>query len=338
MTMQAVIWTKYGQPEVLELREVEKPVPKDDQILIKIHATTVTAGDCELRNLKLPFYFALPLRLWLGFKKPRAMTIPGTELAGEIEAIGKAVTRFRAGDQVFGSTGFRFGTCAEYICLTETPEEGALTLKPANLTYDQAAAVPFGGNEALHFLHHAHLRGGQKILIIGAGGSIGTNAVQLARYYGAQVSAVDSVGKLDMLRSIGADQVIDYTKEDFTKNHQIYDVILDLVGKLSLARSARSLKPEGLFLLANPSPSQMVQGLGLRLTVRKRVFMKTASSSTANLLELKALVEAGKIRPVIDRCYALDQIVEAHRYVESGQKMGNVVITVGNLSQAEQGA
>jgi NADPH:quinone reductase-like Zn-dependent oxidoreductase len=332
--MKAIVWTKYGPPDVLQLREVEKPTPKDNEVLIKIYATTVTAGDCEMRSLKLPIYLSLPMRIWLGLRKPRGTTIPGTELAGEIEAVGVDVKRFKEGDQVFGSAGMGFGANAEYICLPEKPGEmeGGVAIKPANMTYEAAATVPFGGRDSLHFLRKGKIQSGQKILINGAGGSIGTYAVQLAKHYGAEVTAVDSTGKLDMLRSIGADQVIDYTQEDFTKNGEIYDVIFDVVGKISFSRSDRSLKQNGTYLLANPG-SQMVQGLWTSLTSSKKVIMQTASGTIADLIFLRELIEAGKIKSVIDRRYPLEQIAEAHRYVETGQKMGNVVITVAQPGQ-----
>ncbi|MEJ2598256.1 MAG: NAD(P)-dependent alcohol dehydrogenase [Anaerolineales bacterium] len=327
--MKAVVWTKYGSPDVLQLKEVEKPVPKADEILVRIYATTVTAGDCELRSLKLPIFISFPMRIWLGFRKPRKNTIPGTELAGEIEAVGAEVKRFKEGDQVFGSAGMGFGANAGYICLPEEPGEmeGGVALKPVNMTYEEAATVPFGGRDALHFLRKGDIQRGQKILINGAGGSIGTFAIQLARYFGAEVTAVDSTAKLDMLRSIGADQVIDYTQEDFTKNGQTYDVIFDVVGTLSLSRCNRSISQNGTYLLANPA-SQMVQALWTRMTSSKKVIMETASGTIADLILLRELIEAGEIRTVIDRRYPLEQIAEAHRYVETGQKMGNVVITV----------
>jgi NADPH:quinone reductase-like Zn-dependent oxidoreductase len=272
--------------------------------------------------------------MWIGFSKPKRDTIPGTELAGEIEAVGKDVTRFRKGDQVFGSAGMGLGTNAEYICLPAEPGEmeGGVTIKPANMTYEEAATVPFGGRDALHFLREGSVQSGQKILINGAGGSIGTFAVQLAKYFGAEVTAVDSTAKLDMLRSIGADQVIDYTQEDFTERGEVYDVIFDVVGKISLSRSDKSLKPGGTYLLANPG-SQMVQGLWTRLTRGKKVIMQSASGTIADLDFLRGLVEAGKIRTVIDRRYPLEQTAEAHRYVETGQKQGNVVITVGHKDE-----
>ncbi|UCC88410.1 MAG: NAD(P)-dependent alcohol dehydrogenase [Anaerolineales bacterium] len=327
--MKAVVWTKYGPPEVLQLQQVEKPVPKDNEVLIRIFATTVTAGDCELRSLKLPIYISLPIRIWIGFRKPRSNTIPGTELAGEIEAVGKDVKLFKPGDQVFGSAGMGFGANAEYICLPEQPGEmeGGVAIKPANMTYEESATVPFGGRDALHFLRLGNIQSGQRILINGAGGSIGTYAVQLAKYFGAEVTAVDSTAKLEMLRSIGADQVIDYTQEDFVQRGEIYDVIFDVVGKISLSRSRKSLKQNGSYLLANPG-SQLVQALWTRVTTNRQVILETASGTIEDLNFLRELIEEGKIRTVIDRGYPLEQIVEAHRYVETGQKKGNVVVTV----------
>ena len=334
--MKAVVWTKYGSPEVLQLQDVEKPTPKDNEILIRIHATAVTAGDCEMRSLKFPLILSLPMRLWLGLLKPKDMTIPGTELAGEIEAVGKNVTLFKEGDQVFGAAGMRFGANAEYICLPERPREmeGGVTLKPANMTFEEAATVPFGGRDALHFLRLGKIQSGQKILINGAGGSIGTFAVQLAKLDGAEVTAVDSTAKLDMLRLLGADQVVDYTQEDFTENGEIYDVIFDVVGKVSFSRSNKSLKEKGTYLLANPS-TQLIPGLWTSMTRGKRVVMQTARGTIEDLIFLRELIEAGKLRTVIDRSYPLEEIVEAHRYVEAGGKKGNVVITVGHDDKTE---
>jgi NADPH:quinone reductase-like Zn-dependent oxidoreductase len=328
--MKAMVWTKYGPPEGLELREVEKPIPKDNEVLIKINATTVTAGDCEMRSLKIPILFRLPMRLHMGFRKPRGIIL-GQELAGEIESVGKDVKLFKKGDQVFASTGFSFGAYAEYKCLLEEPKMGVLARKPVNMTFEEAAAVPTGGLEALHFLRRGNVQNGQKVLIIGAGGSIGSFAVQLARYYGAEVTGVDSPGKLDMLRSIGADQVIDYTREDFTKSAETYDVIFDVMGKSSFSGSLRSLKQNGRFLLGNPGLIQIVLGRWISMRSSKKVITGAAIQKNEDLIFLKNLIEAGKIKPVIDRCYPLEQIVEAHRYVETGQKKGNVVISV--LSQ-----
>jgi NADPH:quinone reductase-like Zn-dependent oxidoreductase len=328
--MKAVVTTRYGPPEVLELREVEKPVPKDNEVLIKVYATTVTAGDCEMRSLALPLGYQLMLRLGFGVRRPRR-EIPGTEVAGEIEAVGNDVSQFKVGDKVFGSTGLALGANAQYVCLPETPGEmeGGVATMPANMTYEEAATVPFGGRDALHFLRLGQLQSGHKILINGAGGSIGTFAIQLAKYYGTEVTAVDSTAKLDMLRSIGADHVVDYTQEDFTENGVVYDVIFDVVGKVSFSRSEGSIKEDGIFLLANPV-SQMAQALWTRMTSSRKVVMETASGTIQDLVFLRGLIEEEKIKTVIDRAYPLEQIVEAHRYVEAGGKKGNLVITVGH--------
>lgn len=328
--MKAIVWTKYGPPDVLQLKEVEKPVPGDNEVLVRIYATTVTAGDCELRSLNLPVYISLPMRIWLGFRKPKRTTIPGTELAGEVETVGKDVRRFKAGDRVFGSAGLSFGANAEYTCLPEEPgeAEGVLAIIPANMTYEEAATVPFGGLDALHFLRQANIQDGEKVLINGAGGSIGTFAIQLAKYYGAEVIGVDSADKLDMLRSIGADRVIDYRQEDFTKSGETYDVIFDVVGKSSFFRSLQSLKQNGYYLLANPRLKHMVRGPLASMRSGKKVILQPASHKTEDLMFLKELIEAGEIKSIIDRRYPLEQTAEAHRYIETGQKKGNVVITV----------
>lgn len=329
MRMKAIIWTRYGPPEVLRLQEVEKPIPKDDEILIRIHATTVTAGDCEIRGLKLPLLISLPMRIWLGLFKPKAGTIPGTEIAGEVEAVGKAVTQFKPGDKVFGAAGMSFGANAEYICLSANPGEmeGGVAHIPANMDYEEAATVPFGGRDALHFIRLGNLQPGQKILINGAGGSIGTFAVQLAKLAGAEVTAIDSGPKLDMLRQLGADHVIDYTQEDFTQNSVAYDVIFDVIGTIRFSRTNPSLKVNGVYLLANPA-SQILSGLWTRLTTNRKVVMQTASGTIEDLIYLREQIVAGKLRTVIDRRFPLEEIVEAHRYVEGGGKLGNVVISV----------
>jgi len=332
--MKAIVWTEYGPPDVLQLKEVEKPTPKEDEVLIRIYATTVTAGDCEQRSLKLPIWYRLPLRAYVGLKRPERITILGMDLAGEIEAAGKEVKRFRKGDQVFGSSGLGFSANAEYICLPEEPEEGALAIKPANMTYEEAATVPVGGLEALCFLRQGNIQSGQKVLINGAGGTIGPFAVQLARYFGAEVTGVDSTGKLDMLRSIGAGTVIDYTLEDFTKSGETYDFILDVVSKSSFSGSIRSLKQNGRYFIANPGPTQLVRGRWTSMTSSKKVIFGAAYPKTEDLIFLKELIEAGKIKSVIDRRYPLEQMVEAHRYVEKGHKKGNVVITVEHNHKA----
>ena len=330
--MKAVVWTKYGPPDVLQLREVEKPTPKDNEVLIKIYATTVTAGDCEQRSLKLPIRYRLLLRLFIGLRKPKRITILGLELAGEIEAVGKDVELFKEGDQVFAATGFiGMGTCAEYICLPEEPEGGVLAIKPANMTYAEATPVPVGGLEALHHLRQGNIQSGEKVLINGAGGTIGTFAVQLAKFFGAEVTGVDSTEKLDMLRSIGADKVIDYTQEDFTKSGETYDFILNVVKKSSFSGSIRSLKQNGRYLIADPGLTQMVRGRWASKKNGKKVLFGAAHPKTEDLLYLKELIEAGKIKSVIDRRYPLEQTAEAHRYVETGQKKGHVVITLNHI-------
>ena len=326
--MKAIGWTNYGPPDVLQLKEVEKPAPKENEVLIRIVATTVTAGDCEQRSLKMPIWYRLPMRAYVGFKRPERITILGMDLAGEIESAGRDVTRFKEGDQVFGSTGLSFGANAEYICLPEEPEEGALAIKPVNMTYAEAAAVPVGGLEALCFLRQGNVQSGQKLLINGAGGTIGPFAVQLARHFGAEVTAVESTEKLDMLRSIGADQVIDYTQEDFTQSGETYDFILDVVGKSSFSGSIRSLTKNGCYLIANPGLSQMVRGRLTSMTSSKKVIFGAAHSKNEDLIFLKDLIEAEKIEAVIDRRYPLELTAEAHRYVEKGHKKGNVVINV----------
>jgi len=310
--MKAIVWTKYGPPEVLQIQEIEKPVPKDDEVLIKIHATTVTAGDCEMRRMKTALKYRFLMRAYVGLMRPKRITILGMELAGKIESVGKDVKLFKEGDQVFAATGFAaMGSCAEYICLpvgSEDPDKAILAIKPTNMTYEEAAPVPVGGPEALNFLRKGNIKSGQKVLINGAGGTIGTFAVQLAKSFEAEVTAVDSTRKLDMLRSIGADQVIDYTQEDFTKSGETYDFIFDIVGKISSSQRKKSLKKTGIYL-----------------NVRKD---KGVTPKTEDLLYIRELIEAGKIKSVIDRRYPLEQTAEAHRYVETGEKKGHVVITI----------
>ena len=329
--MKAMIWTKYGPPDVLQLREVEKPAPSEGEVLVKVHATTVTAGDCEMRSLKFPLLLSIPMRIYAGPIRPTRIQIIGMEIAGEIEAVGKNVKLFKEGDQIFAATGFGSGSYAEYVCLPEVPGDmaGPLAIKPANMSFEEAAAVPTGGLEALHFLRQANILPGQEVLINGAGGSIGTFGVQLAKHFGAEVTAVDSTGKLEMLRSIGSDHVIDYTQEDFSQRGASYDVIFDVVGKSPFSRSLKSLKPKGYYLIANPSLSKMAQKVGALGRSGKKVIMGTSSPQTQDLVFLKELIEAGKLKSVIDRRYPLEQIADAHSYVETGQKKGNVVITVG---------
>src|SRR5438309_3725043 len=324
--MRAVVCTKYGPPEVLQLKEIEKPTAKDNEVLVIVYAATVTAGDCELRSLNLPLLWQLFVRIGFGFRAPRKKIL-GQELAGEIESAGKNVRLFRKGDQVFAFTGLRLGAYAEYNCL---PENGLVAIKPANMSFEEAAAVPVGGLHALNLLRKGNIQSGQKVLIIGAGGTVGTLAVQLAKSFGAEVTGVDSTGKLYMLRSIGADKVIDYTKEDFTKNGESYSIIFDVIGKSSLSRCIKSLKENGIFLLGNPGLSQLVRRGWTVVRSGKKVIGGALSYKPEGLAFLKELIEAGKLRSVIDRRYSLEQTAEAHRYVDTGQKTGNVVITVAS--------
>jgi len=323
--MKAIIYTKFGPPDVLQLKEVEKPTPKDNEVLIKIYATTVTAGDVRIRGFAVPVLFWIPFRIALGLIKPKR-PILGVELAGEIESVGKDVTRFKVGDQVFGAPPWMsFGAYAEYICI---PEDGILAIKPGNMSYEEAAPVPFMGIGALFFLRKSNIQKGQKVLIYGASGAVGTYAVQLAKYFGAVVTGVCSTANLEMVKSLGADKVIDYTKEDFTKSAETYDVIFDTVGKSSFSSSIGSLKKKGFYLLTNPGLSHMIRGAWTSMTSSKKVIGGTATATVEDLIFLKELIEAGKIKSIIDRRYPLDEIVDAHSYVDKGHKKGNVVITV----------
>lgn len=316
--MKAIIYTKFGSPDVLQLREVEKPTPKDNEVLIKIIATTVVKEDPDMR--------ASPG--FNGFLKPRN-PILGQELAGEIESIGRNVTRFKPGDQVFGID--MFGAYAEYKCM---PENGALAIKPANISYEDAASIPNGALTALPFLRDkGKIQSGQTVLICGASGSVGTAAVQLARYYGAKVTGVCSTANLEMVRSLGADHVIDYTQDDFTKNGQTYDIIFDTVGKCSFSECKGSLTNEGIYLATVPTPVMMLQALWTANSGSKKVKflaagLRAAREKINDLVFLTKLIEVGKIKPVIDRRYPLEQIAEAHRYVEKGHKKGNVTISL----------
>jgi NADPH:quinone reductase-like Zn-dependent oxidoreductase len=329
--MKAIVWTQYGSPDVLRLRDIAKPTPKDNEVLIRVHAATVTTGDCEMRGQSGALWYTIPMRAYVGLLTPQRITILGMELAGEVESVGKDVKRFNAGDQVFAATGFvDLGAYAEYVCLPEEPDGGVLAIKPVIMTYEEAAAVPVGGLEALHLLRLGNIQSGQKVLINGAGGTIGTFAVQLARHFGAEVTAVDSTAKLDILRAIGAHRVIDYTQEDFTRSGETYDCVLDVVGKGSFSGSLKSLKQYGRYLLGNATLSQMVRGQWTSMTGSKKVMFGSANPTTEDLTFLRDLIEAGKLKSVIDRCYPLEQIPDAHRYVETGRKIGNVVITVAH--------
>jgi NADPH:quinone reductase-like Zn-dependent oxidoreductase len=324
--MKAILHTAYGPPDELQLKEVEKPIPEENEVLIKIHATTVTTSDCNIRNLTfVPKLYWLPMRMQFGFSKPKN-NILGFDLAGDIEVVGKQVTRFKIGDQIFGTTEPAYGAHAEYICL---PEDGVLAEKPANMTYEEAATIPVIANTALHFVRDlGHIQTGQKILINGASGGIGTFAVQLAKYYGAEVTGVCSTTNVEMVKSLGADRVIDYTIEDFTKNNETYDVIFDAVGKSSFSRCKNSLSKAGIYLDTLPRVSTLVYMLLTSIMGGKKVKMDGAPAKIENLLFLKELVEAGDLKTVIDRRYPLEQTAEAFKYVEKGHKKGNIVITV----------
>lgn len=312
--MIAIICTKYGPPEVLQLKEVEKPIPKDNEVLIKIHAASATISDCIVRSGKVNILLWLPLRIFVGFRKPRR-SILGLELAGEVERIGKDVNRFKIGDNVFAFTGKLFGAYAEYTCLPEDgvymPTDCIMALKPSNLTYEEAAASPTRGTLALHFLKNGNIQNGQKVLIYGASGGVGTFAVQIAKHFGARVTGVCSTSNLDLVKSLGADEVIDYTKEDPTKSSEHYDLIFDAVGKRKSSKfkllCKKALTPKGKYISVDDGTPK----IGIEC-----------------LLLLKELIEIGKIKPVIGRSYPLEQIVEAHKYVDLGHKIGNVTITM----------
>jgi NADPH:quinone reductase-like Zn-dependent oxidoreductase len=329
--MKAIVYEKYGPPDVLQLKEVEKPTPKENEVLIKVYATTVTTGDVNARGFTfVPKGFGPLPRLMFGLRKPKK-TILGREVAGEIEAVGKDVKLFKKGDRVFGIDSSSIGAYAEYVC---RPEEGALVKIPANMTYEEAAAFPFGAGTAVHFLRDkGNIQSGQKVLINGASGGVGTYAVQLAKYYGAEVTGVCSTTNLEMVKSLGADKVIDYTKEDFTQSGETYDIIYDTVGKSSFSSCKNSLKQNGIYLDGPSGPGALIRMGWTSIVGSKKVFAGLPSEDKEALTFLKKLSETGKIKPVIDKRYPLEQTAEAHRYVDKGHKKGNVVITVEHNSK-----
>lgn len=322
--MKAILATTYGSPEVLQLKEVEKPLPKDNEILVKVFATSVTSGDVRVRSFTVPRSFWLPARLTLGLRKPKK-AIPGMVVTGEVEAVGKEIKAWKKGDQIYAYDLMRLSAYAEYVCV---PENSTMVFKPSTITYEEAAAIPFGGVTALDFLKKGQIRSGQHVLIYGASGSVGTFAIQLAKYFGAIVAGVCSTANVKLVQSLGADRVIDYTREDVTRSGETYDIIFDTVGKSSLSGCLRLLKQDGSYLQAVTGPAQLLRMWWASLRSGKTLLGGTAVPKTEDLLYLNKLIEMGKIKPVIDRCYPLEQIVEAHRYVDQGHKKGNVVITI----------
>lgn len=327
--MRAVIWSRYGGTEGLEVADVEDPVPKDDEIRIRVRATTVTAGDCEVRSLKFRFPLSVLMRFYVGLHRPKRIRILGQELAGVIESIGKDVTGFCVGDHVFAHTDFTMGAHAEYRCFPSDPgdDEGMIAHKPANLSFEEAAALPLGGLEALKYLREAAVRPGERVLIVGSAGSIGTVGIQLAKHFGAEVTGVDSGDKLETMRECGADHAIDYTAEDFTHRIAEYDVVFDVVGKAPFRSLLGMLRENGRLILANPKMVQMLRG-GRTFADGKRVITGTKGRPD-DLLHIHDLAEAGVVRPIVDRTFPLEEMAEAHRYVESGAKKGSLVITIG---------
>jgi len=324
--MKAIVYTRYGPPEVLKLTNIKKPVPKQNELLIKVYAATVTAADFRVRSFTVPLIFWLPARLILGFFKPKN-SILGMELSGVVESVGADVSRFQAGDHVYAATLQGFGAYVEYKCI---PEDGPVAIKPSTLSFTQAAALPIGARTALHYLRKVHILPGQKVLIYGASGSVGTYAVQLAKYFGADVTGVCSGTNLELVRSLGANTVIDYNKKDFSKQGQFYDVIFVAVDKSSFSACINSLKSDGTYLnISAPIPS--LRMLYTKITSRKIIVLGENSPETATDLNIiRNLVEAGDLKPVIDRCYAIEDIVASHRYVDKGHKKGNVVLALNH--------
>jgi len=332
--MKAIVRTEYGTPDVLHLTEMEKPAPKDNEILVRVYATSVNFGDLLARNFKavsprkfnMPFFLWLPAKIAFGLGKP-IITILGSELAGEVEAVGRDVTKFKTGDQVFAYLGMNMGANAEYVCI---PESGSVALKPSKLSYEEAATLPYGAIMATSLLGKAKLQPGQKVLINGASGGIGSMAVQLAKHFGAEVTGVCGTPRLEFVKSLGADKVIDYTREDFTHNGETYDLIFDILGRSSFAKLKRSLKPNGIYLLASFKMKALLDMLWTSFTGSKqKVICAFANEAPESLAFVKKLVEEGKVKAIVDKSFPMEQAAEAHRYVEEGRKQGNVVIAIG---------
>jgi NADPH:quinone reductase-like Zn-dependent oxidoreductase len=330
--MKAIVYTEYGSPDVLHLAEVAKPTPQDNEVLIRVHATPVNYGDLLARNFKsitprkfnMPIFFWLPARLAFGWREPKKNVL-GSEFAGVVEAVGGAVTRFKPGDEVFGYRGENMGAYAEYVCM---PEAGALAIKPVNMSYEEAAVVAYGAIMARGLLRKANIQRGQKVLINGASGGIGSAAVQLAKYYGAEVTGVCGTLRLGFVKALGADKVIDYTKADFTRNGETYDVIFDILGKTSFGRGRKALKPNGIYLFASFKVKQLAQMLWTKVAGGQKVICTLTSEKPEDLVFIKGLIEAGQYKVIIDKRYRMEQAAAAHRYVEAGQKAGSVVITL----------
>jgi NADPH:quinone reductase-like Zn-dependent oxidoreductase len=328
--MKAIVYTEYGAPEVLHLAEVAKPEPADNELLVRVQAASVSFGDLMARNFgnvsagefNMPAALYYPARMAFGWRRPK-QPILGSEFAGEVAAVGKAVTRFKPGDAVFGYRGEKMGAYAEYLVM---PEEGMAALKPANLSYTQAASVPYGGLTALSLLRRVNIQPGQKVLINGASGGIGAAAVQLAKYYGAQVTGVCGAPRLDYVKALGADQVIDYVKADFTQNGQTYDLILDVLGRSSFARCKGSLKPNGVYFLASFKMKAVLQMLWTKLVGGKKVICAFSNEKPADLEFLKKLIAAGRYTAIVDRCFPLEEAAAAHQYIEAGRRQGNVIL------------
>jgi NADPH:quinone reductase-like Zn-dependent oxidoreductase len=332
--MKAIVYSEYGSPDVLQVKEVEKPLPGEKEVLVKVHATSVNYGDLAARNFRemSPQKFNMPLLFWLmakisfGLRKPKT-TILGSEFAGEVESTGKNVTKFKSGDPIFGYLGQNMGAYAEYICV---PEDGVLAIKPANLTYEEAASVPYGAIMALNLLRKVNVHANQKVLINGASGGIGSAAVQIAKQMGAEVTGVCATPRLEFVKALGADKVVDYTKEDFTRNGETYDLIFDILGKSPFSRCKNSLKPKGILLHASFKMRHIFDMLRTSKSTGQRVFCAIAPGSLKDLVSVKELIEEGKIKSIIDKCFPMEQAAEAHRYVEQGNKKGNVVISISS--------